>query len=105
MPHFNHESIALTGLRTTNNLYVIPQKPMYAHVASTINQSNDIASAFKMLQTHYSIANQNQFQANTFWLKTFLGAPPNVLYKALKDFEDFNFPNLSAQGILKNTLC
>ena len=102
MPKFSNKSIAFTGLRTINNLYVIPKRPIYAHVASSINQHDDIASTFKMLQTHYSIANQYQYQANTFWLKTFLGAPLSVLYKAAKDFEDFKFPNLTAQGMLKN---
>ncbi len=106
-PQFEKQSILLKANRNKSNLYDLPiptSNPIHAYISMTqpSNEEDQIAYAFKMLQTHYSIKNQNQYEANRFWHKCFLAVPTNTLYNAVKNFEDFNFPNLTAEGLRKN---
>ena len=90
-PDIDPSTIQLTAHKDPHsNLYIIPQE-------------REIVSAFKMLQTHYSIANANTYEAIRFWHKCFAGAPANILYHAVSHFSDFKtFPNLTAEGMRKN---
>jgi len=86
-PKFSTKSIVITASRNKSNLYTV-DPPQHAN---------------RMLSTHYSVANQNTFEAIKFYHKAFLAAPASVLYHAVLHFDEFkSFPNLTAKAMLKN---